>query len=157
MNQTLKIITTESKDLPKIEKFDVVPDNGEMFDTEFNVIMEDYLPKENMKYDLYGITQDENVLKLSDNTVNDLVNGDRTEVALTLPELNKIKVVLTTKEGEIVEIFKDVSVTKNADLSWTDITEQQRLNSNNNKLKNSKLWQSYQSIGVQANLAAQKS
>ena len=52
-----------------------------------------------------------------------MVNGDRTEVALTLPELNKIKVVLTTKEGEIVEIFKDVSVTKNADLSWTDITE----------------------------------
>ena len=52
----MKIITTESKDLPKIEKFDVVPDNGEMFDTEFNVIMEDYLPKENMKYDLYGIT-----------------------------------------------------------------------------------------------------
>ena len=56
MTETLSIKTSESKDLPKIDKFDVVPDSGEMFDQEFNIIMENYLPKKNMKYDLYGIT-----------------------------------------------------------------------------------------------------
>lgn len=149
----------------------IEPKDGEMFSTEFQIILSGYkssVDTKNMKYNMYGLEGNGSEIRLTPIS-QDLDDAEQHQTEkFVLPQVIAVKIVIEDQYGEQKEIIRDVTVTKSTDVTWTNIYESRKAtiladltiisdsnpNPDPNPPPNAVQWSSYQSIGQQANQAA---